>query len=83
MARFDGRMATVAMQALLFACGGGSRHTEPPAAVPSPAVQPQAIPPTPAPSSPAPLPDPKTPRAPKDSTGAGTYLWQSAPIAAL
>jgi hypothetical protein len=83
MARFGGRIATVAMQALLFACGGGSRQTEPPTAVPAPAAQPRVAPQYPAPSVPAPTPDPKTPKGPKDSVGGGPFPWQSAPIAAL
>jgi hypothetical protein len=79
MVRFDARIPTVALHALLIACGNGSHQPEPPAAVPTPAVQPQATPP--APSAPNPKVDPKT--APRDSGGRGTYPAQSAPIAAL
>jgi len=78
MVRFDARMAMVALQAMLIACGSGSHQPEPPAAVPSPAVQPQTIPSTPS------TPDPKAPKkAQKDTGGTGTYPWQSAPIASL
>ena len=80
MIRFDIRVTGVALLALLIACGGGSHQPEPPAALPSPAVQPEATPPSPA------APDTKAPKkekAPKDSAGTGTYPWQSAPIAAL
>jgi hypothetical protein len=80
MVRFVARMPMLALQALVIACGSGSHQPEPPAAVPSPAVQPQAIPSTP--SAPDPRAEPKT--APQDSGGGtGTYPSQSAPIAAL
>ena len=78
MVRFVTGMSMVALQALAIACGSGSHQPEPPAAVPSPAVQPQANPSTP--SAPNPKAEPKT--APRDSAGA-TYPWQSAPIASL
>jgi hypothetical protein len=77
MVRLDARFAMVALQALLIACGSGSRQSEAPAADPAPAVQPQATPPS-APDSKA---EPKA--APKDSGGSGTYYWQAGPIAAL
>jgi hypothetical protein len=81
MVRFDAGTLTVALNALLIGCGSGSHQPEPPAAVPSPAVQPQANPSTP--SAPNPKAEPNT--APKDSAGASgtTYPWQSAPIASL
>lgn len=79
MVRFDARMATVALLALLVACGSGSHQPEPPAAVPSSEVQPQVIPSAPV------APDSKTTpkKAPRDSAGTGSYPWQSAPIASL
>ena len=78
MVRFDGRMAMVALQTLLIACGSGSHQPESPAAVPTPAAQPA----TPsAPSSPSPKSEPKV--APRDSGDSETYPWQSGPIAAL
>jgi hypothetical protein len=80
MVRFAGRFAMmVALQtALLLACGGGSHQPEPPAAVPSPAVQPEN-------KRPAPAPDLKvTPKAtPKDSGNGGNYPWPSATVAEL
>jgi hypothetical protein len=76
MVRFDARMLLVALQALLVSCGG-PRQPEPPAVVPSPAVQPQAAPPTQ--SAPTPKTEPKM--APKDSGNAGSFPWQSAQIA--
>ena len=79
MVRFEARIAMVALQALLTACGSGSHQPEPPAAVPTPAVQPQTIPSTP--SAPDSKAAPK--KAPRDSAGTGTYPWQSAPIASL
>ena len=78
MGRFDARMLTVALQALLIGCGSGSHQPEPPAVVPAPAVQPQANPQ--APAAPNHKADPKI--APRDSGGSGTYPWQSGPIAA-
>lgn len=75
MARFDGRILTVALHALLLGCGRESRQPAP-AAVPAPAVAPQATPPS--------APDQKAPTtAPKDSAESGVYPWQSGPIAAL
>lgn len=81
MVRFVARLPMVALQALVIACGSGSRQPEPPAAVPAPAVQPQANPSTP--SAPNPKAEPKT--APRDSAGTSgtTYPWPSAPIASL
>jgi hypothetical protein len=70
-------MSTVALAALLVACGSESHQPGPPAAVPAPAVAPQATPPS-APDSKA---KPKT--EPKDSVGTGIYPWQSGPIASL
>lgn len=79
MVRFDGRILTVALPALLLGCGRESRQPERPAAVPSPAVQPQAAPQAPpAADSNA---DPK--KAPKGVDRSQTYPWQSGPIAAL
>jgi hypothetical protein len=77
MARFDARMPVVALQALLLACGSGSHQPEPPAAVPSPAVQPQATPPSPA----RPELNKQPKKTPRDSGGTEHYPWQSAPIA--
>lgn len=77
MVRFAGRFAMVALQtALLLACGSGSHQPEPPAAVPSPAVQPQQ-------SVPAPDLKVKPKAAPKDSGSGNTYPWPSATIAEL
>ena len=70
MVRFVGRIAIVALQALLIACGSGSHQPELPAAVP-PST----------PSSPSPKAEPKV--APRDSGDSETYPWQSGPIAAL
>jgi hypothetical protein len=81
MARFDGRILVVALQALLLGCGRESRQPEP--AVPAPAVAPQAAPPVAPAPAPAPAPDGKASpkKTPKDVDG--TYPWQSGPIASL
>ena len=80
MVRFDIRVTVVALLALLIACGGGSRQPEPPAALPSPAVQPEQKM-APSPAAPELKAQPK--KTPKDSADTGKYPWQSAPIAAL
>lgn len=79
MARFDGRVLAVALQALLLACGRESRQPERPAATPSPAVQPQAVPP----AEPAPAPKAGPQKTPKDTSDIQNYPWQSGPIASL
>lgn len=76
MARFDGRILVVALQALLLGCGRESRQPEP-AAVPAPAVAPQAAPPV----APSPGPKASPKKTPRDSDG--NYPWQSGPIASL
>jgi len=79
MVRFEARVAMVALQTLLIACGSGSHQPEPPAAVPTPAVQPAS---PSVPSSPSPKAEPKI--APRDSGGGSEkYPWKSGPIAAL
>jgi len=79
MARFDGRMLAVALQALLLGCGRESRQPERPVAAPSPAVQPQTVPP----EEPAPAPKAGPQKTPKDTSDNHDYPWQSGPIASL
>jgi len=76
MMRFAARISMVTLYASLVSCGGGPHQPEPPATVPSPAVQPQMT--QPSPSVPLPKADPK--KVPND-TAAGNYPWQSGPIA--
>lgn len=80
MVRFDGRILAVALQALLLGCGRESRQPQNPTVAPAPAVQPQAVPPDG--DAVPPKADPHK-KSLKDSTDAGTYPWQSGPIATL
>jgi hypothetical protein len=80
MARFDGRILVVALQALLLGCGRESRQPEPATIAPAPAVQPQAAPPE---AEPPASPKSPKPKSPKDRTETESYPWQSGPIAAL
>jgi hypothetical protein len=79
VARFDGRILTVALYALLLGCGREPRQPGP-AAVPAPAAQPQAAPPDA--DAPTPKADPNK-KSTQDSTDVDAYPWQSGPIAAL